>query len=297
MDFSKIKYFLTLAEELNFTKAADILFISQSMLSRHIKSIEDEFGVPLFSRSTREVSLSPAGKVLYKSLKNLLFDYDVAVQQIKATQQGYSGEIKIGILNSWALGHFGILLAQYESVHPDLKIILSSIETPRLLFHKLMNLQLDFGIAMHMDLSYYQKISSLSLHKNDIYIVMSKLHRFAAAENNSLSINDFREETFITAVEEVSIGYRQLIERCSKAGFTPKVVTLDDYATVILWVELNRGVTFLHETSLFKGNANLVFSRLHDIEQNGSLTLFWNDDYHEPRVSEFLDYIRQAAPY
>ena len=292
MDFLRIKYFLALAEHLNYTKAANHLFISQSMLSRHIKSIEAEAGATLFNRNTREVTLTPAGKILADGLKNLDIEYNALLEQAKTAQIGYTGEIRIGVVIAFALWKFSELIVRYELEHPNLQIVMSTAESPGGLVSELMRNRIDFGIGMRMKTSYFPNLASLNLFTNKLCIVMSKRHRLASAPENSLSINDFENETFITPADETSTAYRELLDRCSSVGFVPKVITVDGIMSTALWVELNRGVTFLHEASSFRGNPNLVFNYLHDIDQKGRMTLYWNENNRDPRILAFIDYLR-----
>ena len=295
MNFDKIRYFLTLAESLSYTKASTQLFISQSMLSRHIKSAEEEFGVTLFTRNTRGVALTPAGSVLAGGLRNLRIEYGALLEQARSAQRGYSGEIRIGVLIAYTLGKVSEIITQYEAEHPDLHIVLSTISSPGELYNELMNNRIDFGLGMSMESAYYPNLASLHLHKNPLCVVMSKRHPLAGAEKYALSINDFKDETFITPADETSTGYRELLSRCSAAGFAPKVITAQDIMSVALWVEANYGVTFLHETSAFSGNPNLVFNYLNDVKQEDSYTIYRSLDNQEPRVLAFLEHLRKCA--
>jgi DNA-binding transcriptional LysR family regulator len=295
MDFAKIRYFLTLAEHLNYTKASSQLFISQSMLSRHIKATEEEFGIRLFTRNTRGVSLTPAGAILAKGLKNLSIEYDALLKQAHSAHNGLFGEIKIGVMVGYTLGRLSELVSRYETKYPDLRIVLSTVETPGALYHKLARNQIDFGFSMPIDAIYYPQISELKLFENPLRIVMSKRHQLAKTEQNAISLNDLKDETFITPADETSTAHRRLLARCSDAGFTPKVVTVPDIITVALWVEANYGVTFLHEYNAFNGSPHLIFRTLNDLKNDEFSTLYWNSASQEPRVLAFLQYLREFA--
>ena len=295
MDFSKIRYFLMLAEHLNYTKASSQLYISQSMLSRHIKSAEEEFGVVLFMRNTRGVTLTPAGSVLANGLRNLSIEYSALLKQAHSIHSGASGDIRIGVIVGYTLGHLSELIARYEARYPGLRIVLSTVESPGTLCQEIAKNKLDFGIGMRIDTMYYPNIASQELFRNPLCVVMSKRHRFADAAENSLSIQDLRDETFITPADETSTAYRKLLARCSKAGYTPKVITVQNIVAVALWVEANYGVTFLHKHNAFGGSHNLVFHDLSDVESDESSTMYWNSESRESRVLAFVQYICEAV--
>ena len=98
MDNIKIASFLALADTLNYTKAADIINKSQSVISRHIAALETEMGVSLFSRTTKDVSLTEAGRIIRKGFIDLSQRYNSILNNAKAAQNGFSGIITIGAL-------------------------------------------------------------------------------------------------------------------------------------------------------------------------------------------------------
>ena len=125
MDDIKITAFMTLAETLSFTKAAEDLFKNQSVLSRQISALEKELGVKLFNRHTRSVSLTPAGKVFQDGLKKIVIDYESLLKKVRAAQMGVEGEIRICSISGMLIGDFlGPLLKSFESTYPHIQITL-----------------------------------------------------------------------------------------------------------------------------------------------------------------------------
>ena len=106
MNFSQIKCFLAASECLNFTKAAERLYLSQPVLSRQIAAMEDELGIELFIREKKTVRLTAAGEVMAEGLRKLAGDYSDLVEKASALHKGFAGTLNIGIYN-------------YESVNSD----------------------------------------------------------------------------------------------------------------------------------------------------------------------------------
>lgn len=100
MELRHFNYFLAVAEELNFTRAAEKLFISQPPLSRQIKELEDEIGAKLFVRSNKKVTLTEAGKYFKTEITSQLQQLASIVIQTKKIAESVSGEYKIGYISS-----------------------------------------------------------------------------------------------------------------------------------------------------------------------------------------------------
>jgi LysR family transcriptional activator of glutamate synthase operon len=96
MHLTQIQYFLELARELHFWNAAENMNITQSSLSRHIRSLEEELGVTLFERNKRSVRITPAGAFLREEWQRLLAEIDNVHQHGRLVSQGAAGQIKIG---------------------------------------------------------------------------------------------------------------------------------------------------------------------------------------------------------
>jgi DNA-binding transcriptional LysR family regulator len=121
MDSAKIKSFLFLSEFLSYTKAGDALNISQSVLSRHIKSLEEELGFELFNRNSKNVS-SPPRLLMAEGLRDLNNRYDILVERASLARDGYTGEIRIGIMDGLLLSGFRQIKLEYETPPSRYKI-------------------------------------------------------------------------------------------------------------------------------------------------------------------------------
>lgn len=294
MDFEKIRYFLTLADTLSYTKAAQQLYISQSMLSRHIKSLESELGVVLFSRNTHGVALTPAGVFMANGLRSINSEYTFLLDQAKNTTYGVKESLRIGVLVSGALRTMADLLIQYEQLHPGLGITFVTLHSPDEIYHELIKNSIDVALSVGIP-SLTQRLTSVDLCSNRLCIFMSNRNHLASLEDDYLSIHQLRDQTFITPADTVSTAYKELIIRCDKAGFSPKVIAVPDILSVALMIELNHGISFFHEYSIFNGYANLTFKYLRGEEPQRKLTLYSNPNNADPKVLAFLDYVREKV--
>lgn len=97
MQINKLKYFISVAKYLNFTKAAQECHLAQSAISQQINSLESELGFKLFNRTSKNVSLTESGKVFYKNIKNVINDYNIAIKKAESVANGYKGVVTLGI--------------------------------------------------------------------------------------------------------------------------------------------------------------------------------------------------------
>lgn len=110
MELRHLRYFVAVAEELNFRRAAEVVRIAQPALSQQIKQLEDEIGVALFARNHHKVELTAAGKVFYARAQTILKEARQAVAAVRAVEQGEAGTIRIGFVSSAAISVLPSLL-------------------------------------------------------------------------------------------------------------------------------------------------------------------------------------------
>ena len=142
--------FVTLAECLNYSKAAKKLFITQPALSRHISDIEETVGAKLLVRDTHHVSLTPAGKKLEEDFRSILQLYDSAVRDVALSTQGYSGECRMGILYYGVDEYIDPIASQLRKSHPDISIQYLSCQPPYIIEHLLED-EIDVGQFIYWD--------------------------------------------------------------------------------------------------------------------------------------------------
>src|SRR5690625_2301958 len=129
MELRHIRYFLALAEELNFSRAAERLYIAQPPLSRQIKELEDKIGAKLFHRTNRQVELTNAGKVFLKKAYHILDQVEQACISTRLSSTGREGEFHIGF--NGAIHDLIPTLQNYRELYPEVGIILKQISSTK----------------------------------------------------------------------------------------------------------------------------------------------------------------------
>lgn len=127
MDLRQMRYFLALAEERNFTRAADKLHMAQPPLTRQIRALEEELGADLFVRTAKGVTLTEAGTALLDEVPNLLALAQRAKERALLASQGHTGRLDIGIFGSGVLDVIPRILARFHATRPEVKIVLHNL--------------------------------------------------------------------------------------------------------------------------------------------------------------------------
>jgi DNA-binding transcriptional LysR family regulator len=131
MELWQLRYFLAVAEELGFHGAARRLRVSQPPVSRAVRGLEEELGAPLFERTRRGVSLTPAGRVLDRHARELLSAAERAAAEVRRLQRGEAGRLRVAFEGAIATAVLPRAVAAFRELHPDVELVLLEIPTPR----------------------------------------------------------------------------------------------------------------------------------------------------------------------
>jgi DNA-binding transcriptional LysR family regulator len=218
MELRHLRYFVTVAEELHFGRAAKRLNMSQPPLSRQIQELEEELGFPLFVREYHKVELTGAGRVYLTQIKRLLDHLDAARQDAVAVASGRKGRLRIGYGVHLPDGYLPRVVAAFSAErYVDIDILESP--SPRVL-QMLREKTVDVAFVMEP----FDKTGLLAreLMRDPLMIVVAAGHRLTAAPLSDLA--QLASEDFVVCRRYEDPGYRELVEGlCREAGFMPRV--------------------------------------------------------------------------
>lgn len=286
MTIAQIKYFVTVAKCLSFTKAAEQLFVSQPALSRHIKNMEEELNIQLFVRTNNGIRLTPAGSHLYVGMLDMYENYIEMLQKAEKIQKGLNGSLKIGILDQTNVADFMPLIYREFLVHHpnvDLEFTEGSFSY---LISELYAGRMDMIFTLQFEIERKESILYQYVSRSKDYIVMSKYHPLAAKEH--LTLEDVKNETFVLISEEDNPESAPLIlDLCKEYNFVPQVHYANTLTEQILWIEVGMGVSILDSRCTLKMNPDVKF---YEMESNWdpSLVVAWNQNNYNPLISIFL---------
>lgn len=283
-DLRQLRYFLVLAETLHFGRAAERLHISQPPLSRQISALEKAVGVQLLQRTSRAVSLTPAGRTFAQHAHEILAAVDLAVRSARASQQGLRGELRVSFTMCAAWNVLPRLLRHYRQHYPHVDVHLEEV-MPRDLEQVLAQGSADLGIsfpASHVSRLHYQRLLD-----EPLCAVLPAEHPLAQApqiDASALADEDFISFPGTTApsLHEAVIGH------CRRHGFEPRIrLQTHLQQTIVNLVAEGLGVSLVPASMQRMQLPGAVFRPLTDaprIEQG----LFWSTHNDNPCLAGFL---------
>ena len=236
MELRHIRYFLVLAEELHFGRAAKKLYISQPPLSRQIKELEEEIGVTLLLRDNKRVTLTEAGTYFYSEVKNILLKIDSVKQQANQIYRSYAGEIRIGYISSVNKSILGKLIQHLQCNYPYLQTKLYELSTEKQI-HALENGKMDIGIVRAPNTS--PNLITTKLYEDDFCIALPKQMTIPA------NYSEFSDYSFITYHSNmVPVYHNQILAFCAKLGFQPNIRhECNNISSILELVHLTAGIS------------------------------------------------------
>lgn len=288
MDINQLKYFICVAEHLNFTKAAEKLYISQTAISQQIKSLEDSLNVQLFIRNNRKVSLTPAGESFYNKVKLIIDELDIAIHDTVKIASGYKGSLKIGFTRGHSTLIIYNLIKEFIKRYPliDITVLDDNLNN---LYEHLNNKTLDLIFSIDFNLEDIKNFRYFHLSREPIYVVMNNNHPLA--NSTSLHRYDLKNESFVFLNKlESPAGYNKMISNCVKSGFTPNIVKhCNSLASLSLLIKLGIGISFFPKFQLSDFTDSLTFIPLEDNDEFIDHVLIWNNINKNPTINLFLD--------
>lgn len=219
MELRHLKYFMAVAEELNFTKASEKLFISQPPLSRQIAELEEELQAKLFIRNNKKVELTEAGKYFKEEVKAIFQNLERISMKTKKIAENVSGEFRIAYISSINSSTISELIKHLKIQFPYVNFKLFEVSTSKQI-DALEQGKIEMGIIRSPIKS--PKIQSHLWFQDGFSIVFNKENIQLKSEKEILNLKD---ETFVFFNKDYAPHYHEvLLELCAFYGFTPKII-------------------------------------------------------------------------
>lgn len=221
MELRQLKYFAAVCETLHYGRAAEKLHIAEQPLSFQIKKLEDELGYKLFERTTRTVSITPAGRALLSKLTDAFRALDQGVEQGRRIAEGKNARVRIAYNSMTINTVIPHIIRQFKEEHPDIDIILTERNSPEL-ETSVMKEEADVGIIA----VYWEEFEGLShkiIFEEDSVAAISKSWEMSKRKIHSLS--DLKDQPFVTYSRETRRkSFDSFNAVCHMSGFAPKIV-------------------------------------------------------------------------
>ena len=285
IELRHMRYFLAVAKELHFRKAAEKLFISQPGLSRQIKLLEEELGIILFERHNRKVVLTIVGEYLKTEFTQQLKVIESTLTNAKLIHDGKKGELKIGYVGSAMQDVIPNLLLKFEDKNPDILFDLKEIDNQKQI-EDLVSLSLDIGFVRLERVPLTLEIKSI-LEEN-FCLVLPKNHPID--KENFENIAQFKEDSFILFDAKYSASYyEKVMQIFDDCNFTPIISHNTIHSSSIFkLVENNFGISIVPKSLAKKSGYRIKFIELDTIVQKTKLSIIWNKKNGNPLLKDFL---------
>ena len=294
VELRHVRYFIAVAEYLNFSKAAQQLHIAQPPLSRQIRQLEDDLGVALFVRSKRRVELTKAGQVFLEEARKLVVQAGHATEAARHAQKGESGVVRIGIASGLG-GVVSKVVAEhckrFPAINIECKDIFSTCQNEALRKH-----EIDIGfLRPPVD---QVNLDCELLFEEDFVAVLPKAHRLAKLK--ALKLKDIANEPLILFDRNFSSGlYDKILTLFSRQGLTPHLtvtrVEAHEEAGSIM-VASGRAVFVGAGAIVSRSVSGLELASVRLDEPDAKIEVYaaWRKDEESAALFTFLDSVRRV---
>ena len=291
MDLRSLRYFVTVAEELNITRAAEKLHMSQPPLSAQIKGLEEELETELFIRGKRRLRLTESGQVLYRRAKEILSLSENTETDIRSMGKGMRGTIYIGLVEGMAPDIAAEWFAGFIGMYPDIRFRILDGSTDDLL-EKMRSGLIDLAvITSPCDNSL---LHSFHVGEEKMGALMNRSHPLAAAEGDEIDISALAGENLIVPSRKAVI--ETIRKWFKKAGTEPKIVCeMDSYLDAAALAGRMVGISIYPRTAYIP-NESLIFKGIKGKDKKMEYLFVWQKGHQLPRIEEeFIDYVKDCV--
>ena len=292
MELRQIQYFLAVAEELSFIRAAERLQITQPPLSRQIRQLEEELGVELFRRTKRRVELTETGRAFLEEARQILAQVEQGVHVAQRASRGEIGRLVVGFEGSSTYDVIPLSLKSYRERFPEVDLVVYAMTTEEQI-QALLEGRIGIGFV----------VSPLNDRRLTIEIILREPLVLALPENHPLAVRsmvrvrELEVEPFIMFQRNRGCGlYDQVIAVCQRAGFSPRVIQEADEMQVMLgFVAAGFGIALFSASVEKFQRPGVVYRALQPPTPKLSLALAWRRDAPSAVLQAFVEVVRECA--
>ena len=295
MELRHLRYFVAVAEELHFGRAAERLRIAQPPLSRQIRDLEREIGTPLFERVPRGVELTAAGRAFLPEARLTLAQAERAQRSAQRAARGETGRLRVGFVE--AATHSGILpdvLSFFRAHLPSVGLSLFELDALRQA-EAFQDGRIDVGLLHSPPLDAARWLRVEPIYEEPVILAVSKLHPLAA--RTRLTLSTLAEESFVSFPRVVAPEmYDEIIARCRAAGFSPRIVQeATGWHTLASLVSAGVGIGFVPRSIAEFQQAGVVYRPVRGLAVEMSLAAVWKRAERSPVRERFVMALKAVA--
>ena len=286
MELKRLRYFLAVAEELHFGRAAARLDMAQPPLSRQIAALEADLGAKLFDRSRSQIRLTPAGELFLERARDLVERLDSAFRETRLIGEGGAGRLRVGFVGSATHGPLPEVIKTYRAQYPGVDLMLSAMNNAEL---ERALAQQDLDIAVARPALKGEELRTLRLVEEALVLAVPESAPLAT-RGAAIPLPEVEAETFVLYPHRPRPSFADDVLRCCEMnGFIPRdQVFAQDYQTAISLVSVGVGLCMVPESVSRVSRPGVVFRRFDGHNPGTRLTICARRDNRLAHVTNFF---------
>ncbi|NUU66733.1 LysR family transcriptional regulator [Enterobacteriaceae bacterium BIT-l23] len=287
MELRYLRYFIAVAQNKNFSRAAESLGISQPPLSQQIQRLEREVGTPLLHRLTRSVELTEAGRNFYEDACKIIALSDAALEKAKGIARGVNGKLYLGVTSSNAF-HPKIFstIYQFHKDYPNVALYQKEANMATLM-HELDEGRIDAAfVRLPCDSSQFFNLRMIAREQ----MLVGLHHSHPLARQAELSLDELTGTPVIIFPQEVAPGLYELIyQTCQQAGINmDNKIQASQFSSSISMVAAGFGFAFIPESMTCFQHPHITFHQIKKSRLKTDVALAWRKFERSPTVKQFI---------
>ena len=292
METRQLKYFLDVANCLNFTKAAQMNHMAQTTMSQNINSLEAQLGFKLFERTNRNVKLSPMGELFYQEAVRILAATEQAERYMEKVKNGAQGVLRIGFQGEHESEFLPKLIKGFHHDYPEVTFEFCE-DGPNGLENMLDSGWADIIFNLQ-DENASKETEEYLVDEQPLYLVVPQEHKLAKYDIVSRRLLAYENMVFFDPVH-CNGAYNNMLHESMEQGFQPNVVAYGKTIhSILMMVECGIGISILPK-SCDNGQHGVKFIEL-DGEKKQRIVARWKRDNKSPVLRNFLDRMKKELP-
>lgn len=290
----QMRYFVAVAEELNFHRASDRLHISQPALWRQIRDLEQEVGVALLDRQARGIGLTEAGRSFLEDCRDILERMDAARLQAQRIAQGQVGTLHLAFNEiagrRWEFPRF---LKKFREIYPGINLQLHVMMSQRQV-EALRNSEIDAGFLFR-HANERSDFEALVVGQDNFVLVLPRGHEFV--RKPSVALADLAGQPLIMPnPRNNGVTYEKLVAAIKKAGVTPHIVQFaDNENTLLNLVSAGMGLSFVNSSCPVPSAQSVTLRAIAGLSMPVALELTWLRSNLNPALSRFVELVDRLS--
>ena len=293
MNINQLRYFVAVAEQRSFTKAANQYYLSQTAVTQQVRALEETLGVQLLDRNSRPVSLTPAGAVFLTEAKAILERMNTAVSRARDASTGLVGSVRIGYTKGYERSDLSNKLRAFHRDYPNILLTCFRCDTDMLAAGLLNG---EYDIIFTWDSTNIRQESQVELRLVEqarLMVALYGSHPFS--RRTALRRSELKNETILFMTPSstgASFGDDHFMQLYQQAGYLPNILLRsNDVESILMMVAAEEGISILpaYCTDKLTNADNLIFVPLIGEEETEDILAAWRKDDPSQALQHFLE--------